>query len=280
MSIKLYNGFRVVLKDDFDILDWQEVLGSLRDELTAVADKKLRQDFAIRAVYALDRDTMGLERSHPDQSPIGAAYKAVEANCDEVRKGLRRPTFDTGVDVCWKVLPDHRTVLVMVFTEMRELLDRVVDALSLEDYHYQNQVDPPDGCTDEEMAERGGVWKEALGDWNNPPTSRFNTFLLAESPKHPPVVLDVPKMPPYHKGIPMDKRAPDIAFDLLWAEAQEDAPGKDSIAKVIAVQREAKEGGSLHARLLELTEVVKAKLLVEPTWEDYRRKPPQDEETP
>jgi len=278
MSTKLYNGYRIELDEDFDILDWQTKLFGLRDELTAMADQKHRHDFCVRAVYALDRDTMGLGRSYPDQSPLGAAYKAVQKDCEVIAKGQRRPTLDTEAIVCWQVLPDLRTILVIVYTEMRDYSDRVIEALGLEDYHYQNQVDPPDGCTWEEMVERGGVWGEAMGGWDNPPIARFNYFTLSESPKHPPLFLHTSdKEPPlYHKGIPMDERARGIAFDLLWVETQEDAKGKDTIAKLWYVEREAREGNSLHARLLELVEEVKTKLLAEPTWEDYRRKPGEE----
>lgn len=279
MSTKLYNGYRIVFPDGIDILYWQDELARLRDELVANSEVKLRQDFNRRAVYALDRDTLGLLRPHDDKSPLGAAYKAMDADCDEVRRGHRHPTFDTEVNLCWRAI-DRQTVLCILYAEMREYRDRVVEYLDLEDYHYQNQSDPPDGCTWEEMQARGEVWEKAFGTWNNAPIARFHTFTLCDAPKGVPGTFDVPETPQYHKGIPMEDRAKAIAFDLLWSENWETAPGNTQTSKVLYVERESREGGSLHARLLELREEVQGKLLVEPTWEDYRRKPAPPEEAP
>lgn len=278
MSTKLYNGYRILFPDGFDLFEWQERLAALRDELIADAEERLRKDFDTRAVYALDRDTVGLPRTYPDKSPLGAAYKAIDENCREVQKGQRRPTFDTEVSLCWKAI-DPNEVFIILFAEIPEYRDRVIEALALEDYHYQNQVDPPDGCTWEEMMDRGSRWEEAFGDWNNAPIARFHTFMLCDAPKYPPRFLDVPDKPPYHEAIPMADRAHNIAFDLLWAESQETANGRDTWAKLSWVHREAKEGGSLHERLQELEAEIAPKLLKEPTWEDYRRKPPQPEES-
>ena len=276
MSIKLYNGYRIVFPDGFDLFEWQEKLAELRDEFTADAQKRIRESFNTRAVYALDRDTMGLPRTHPDKSPLGAAYKAVEADCDALRRGERRPTFDTEVSLCWKAVSPTE-VFITLYAEMREYRDRVIEFLGLEDYHYQNQVDPPDGCTWEEMEERGSRWEEAFGNWDNAPIARFHTFMLCDSPRYMPF-LDVPDKPPYHDDIPMGDRVHNIAFDLLWAENEETASGQDTWAKIMWVRKQAKEGGELHDRLTEIKAEVATKLLKEPTWEDYRRKPPKVEE--
>jgi hypothetical protein len=271
MSTKLYNGYRIVFPYGFNLFDWQEKLGTLRDELEADAEQKLREDYARRAVYALDRDTLGLGRRHRNKSPLGHAYKSIEADIDGVKKGKRHPLFDTEVTLCWKAMGPLE-VFIILYAEVREYRDRVIEALDLEDYHYQNQTDP-EGCTWDEMVERGKRWEAALGDWNNPPSSRFHAFTLCETSRHAPITLTVPETPPYHKGIPLEDRAKSIALDLLWADSWEEAPGNTQASKLLYVQREAQEGGSLHARFLEFQAAVTRKLLVEPTWEDYRRVP-------
>jgi len=278
MSIKLYNGYRLPLSEDFDLFQWQEKLQALAKELTEDAARKLREDFNTRVVYALDKDTLGIERLHPDQSPLGAAYRAMEADCAALRSGLRRPSFDTEAEVSWLAV-GPRTVLVLLYVGSAEYRDRIIEALGLEDYHYQNQTDPD--CSEEEMDARGKAWEEALGGWNNAPSARFHHFTLAESPKHPPPSLVVPKFPTYHESIPLEKRIADQALELLVRESldplaqsvREGLGGGVDWGNVSRVVREAAEGQALHPRLMEITEEVRGKLIATPTWEDYRRKP-------
>jgi len=276
VSIKLYNGYRALFPDGFNLFEWQEKLALLRDQLSVDAKKLLLQNHAQRAVYALDRDTMGLARSYPEHSPLMAAYKAVKEDCEALGNGMRRPTFDTGAAISWLLL-DASTVLVLLFVEKEKYERLIITVLGLEDYHYQNQTDP-EGCTAEEMDARGAVWKEAFGGWQNAPSARFHSFTACEAPKRPPFMHPLPEEPPFHKDIPLEKRAHDIAFDLLFAESKDEAAGVDPFTKLMSIEREVAEGGTLHARLLELTEEVQGKLLAEPTWEDYRREPSTGED--
>lgn len=272
MSTKLYGGRRVVLDSDFDLLRWQETLDALRAKVKAIADQQHIDEMLRVAVYHLDRLIVGLPWPEGGSSPLGLAWKVIDDACQDIAKGRRHPLYDTEVQVCWRLLPDRRTVLVIIYAEQRDLSRMVEEALGLEDYHFQDQCDPPDDCTWEEMQERGRVWEAALGDWNNPPVARFHTFEVCPAPKYPPL-LGWMDPPPVVVPLPLEDRVRAVAFDLLFLEHKGDAT-KDNVLTVLRqIERNAREGGPLHARLLEIQEEVRGKLIESPTYEDLKRKP-------
>lgn len=276
MSIKLYNGYRRTFSDGFDLLRWQNDLARLRAKMEKDSKAFMLNDLLMRALYRMDRCHAGLPPENPEHSHIHAAYKAVEKDCEDLRKGHRRPTLDPEVNLSWKLIPDngneYQTVLCLVYAE-RPHSEAIVAALGLEDFHYQNQTDPPEGMPWEEMVARGETWEAALGeDWNNPPAAFFHNFLLCPSPAVP-MIGWLPE-PPVLKPKPLEERAHDIAFDVVFKEvADDDSKGKDLWARVSWLRREVKEGRSMHGRMQEAIAEVSAQLIAEPTYEDLKAKP-------
>ena len=274
MSIKLYNAWRFPVVEHFDLLQWQRVLASLGDELRKRGSEKLKDVFARRVLYTLDQDTLGRKRKHADKSPVSAVYLAHNEDARAVARGERRPTFDTGCEISWRLTENHG-VLVLIFTEDRESRDYIVSVMGLEDYHYQNQVDPPEDVSEEDWGERYEVWEKALGDWNNPPSYRFHNMTLCEEPhklRASPLDHDFK----YHERVPWESRVEALTLDLLGAEEIDEAPGRDLFAKMNHILREAHEGGSLHARYLEIQSEVETKLIREPVKDDYVRVPGEE----
>jgi len=271
MSIKLYNGLRRVFTDGFDLIKWQNDLAELRAELEAQAQKSVLDDMLCRAVYRMDRFHAGLPIEDPKVSHIHVAYHVIEKDCDKLRKGQRRPGFDTEVNLSWKLLDDQKTVLALVYGE-RPWRDHVIEAMALEDYHYQNQVDHPEDMTYEAFQARGEVWEAAFGgSWNNPPAAFFHNFLVVPAPTVPLIgwMPEPPKVP----EMALDRRVHNVSFDHLFTEVEDRAKGKDIWAKYRWARVQVKEGGELHDRMQEIKSKMEAKLIAEPTFEDLKDKP-------
>lgn len=73
------------------------------------------------------------------------------------KSGYRDPSIDTSFDVY--LFPDGDQTLVILNCEQREMIDLVVEQLSLTDHHWQNSTDRPEGLT-------AVVWNRRRKDWD------------------------------------------------------------------------------------------------------------------
>lgn len=189
MSTKIYDAYRV--KPGVDI--WQ-LVAEIRTRAEAIARAGLR-DFYIRACVADRRppDEEGAEK--PDRLRAWADYIR-NALVEKKRRLADESTKLSLVDVADFVYQEYRAQLtsyernsfnldanfvvyeheglfyLRLYSDrcsiLGDVLDFVPDMPELEDYHYQNQSDWPDGMTAPEWDERRRVWEGILtedGHW-------------------------------------------------------------------------------------------------------------------
>lgn len=88
----------------------------------------------------------------------------------DIRVELERlcKTYCLDADSSLVLIPDQGDILVLLFGgRMAENL-YFSKLPELEDYHYQNQTDPPEYLSEDEWDEREGRWARVLRDWNPP----------------------------------------------------------------------------------------------------------------
>lgn len=165
MSLKIYDAYRI--KDSAKV--WQ-VLADIRERgQREVVDR-------FRAYYVEEIETVNPE------SDVYRAARAKDSKQSEVslrldlaetklRQGamksatsVRRDHFDLDVDVA---MTWHDTgYYLRAFCDPVSMLGGSLDFLKshpdVEDFHYQNQTEPPEGFTDEAWDERGRIWKEMM----------------------------------------------------------------------------------------------------------------------
>jgi hypothetical protein len=167
VSLKIYDAYRI--KDSDKV--WQ-VLAEIRERgQREVVDR-------LRAYYVDEIETVSPESDvyrvararNPKQSEISLRLDLAETKLLEGAKksatSMRRDHFDLDVDVA---MTWHETgYYLRAFCDPVSMLGGSLDFLKshpdLEDFHYQNQSDTPEGFEDrcEEWEDRGRIWNEMM----------------------------------------------------------------------------------------------------------------------
>lgn len=180
MSTKIYNGYRFT--GEPSLLDIQRIAHDIRERVKPVARKEYYTTFINLMVEAFDRNQFGFyEHSHYFiKERSNDLYWGVE---NYIKKRIQimemKQQRDYAVDFGFKfmVMPlkDSPKVLLLLYTEREKLRDVFEDTPEIEDYHYQNQTDPPEDVLEADWDQRRKDWDNALGGdgWSTPMESGF-----------------------------------------------------------------------------------------------------------
>lgn len=168
MSTKIYDAFRLkdrsrvwrVIEDIRDRGE-REVVDRLRKYYRAFVDNIDPEDEKYKAERA--KDTERTEDAYPEYATrLHIAQTALREGFRKSLTSMQRDFFDPDVSIA---LTWHETGFYLrAFCDGVSLLGGALDFLKthpdLEDFHYQNQADPPDDIDPEAYEARGRIWDE------------------------------------------------------------------------------------------------------------------------
>ena len=162
MSIKLYNGFIYPCDGLKGLLGWQERLREARRVLSREAAE----------FYAATWERQADERSPAEADEVCAQAALLG------RRHVHPLARD--VSVSWSV---HDGDVFVILYAGRPMHGRALQLLDIRDYHYQNQVDPPDCDDPSEWKRREQRWGDLLlhrgRRWAAAPADVMHRFDLA-----------------------------------------------------------------------------------------------------
>lgn len=269
MSTKIYGGRRRIFPDGFSLEVWQNDLFAARDKLHTRSQDEVQKLYERLVFRYFDAKTVFPNDATDEKSPLGKAYSVVDEMIERNKKGIREPFIDKECSLSWRLLPDGKTVLVIIYAE-HEMTSLAEELLHLEDFHYQNQTGP-EGCTWEEMEARGAVWGEALGGFRNPPTHRFHTFEISPPPSYIVPREEGPKPPSFDERV--RETAEDVAFRRFMGSSEGPRSGGTGRWRdVEAFTKMIKPGGERHEEFQAVTIEVENLLVRNPTLDQLRMK--------
>lgn len=238
MSIKIYNGFRLRVHNNFvhnhrtDVLDLKHLtrfIQSARTKMQAAAEHEALTLLAKQCAYMFDRQTIGLSTDHDDDSSIIAtAFMDITKRDQKVRLDNKRdPVYDFEVSATLHPLFDQGRMLGILFCENGALYNRWfeldTDHVYVEEYMYFDNSDRPDRVTEQDWQQRADDWNNAVLDSATgvPSLNGFTVQLVEEG--IPTKVLDTVQQ--VHKGndtllgyLPQfEQRVHSCTIDLMYS---------------------------------------------------------------
>jgi hypothetical protein len=291
MSTKIYNGYRIHPKDRSFEGVWRFMTSAMK-RIRRVGESKAERIIIETAIGNLDAlkagyatDLGGLEKGElfkldPKNAHVGNAIciaaHVFSDKASEIKKSnLRSPFYDVSFEaVILLVPPPRKDILVITYTEDRDMEAAWKRTTGVEFFGYWDNTDPDESCSEKEWAYRGNAWAAALGgDFRDSPGKSGMTVQaipIGWSPmmgmwghelgKAKKIALALEK-----KGMTLDERAKRIAkarlVGLRVQRAMKKAPKKDRFDVGLRAYREAGEWVKKHPASVErLASKVKAKL--------------------
>ncbi len=162
MSMKVYNAFRIKKPEGLWALLWK---------IQAKAEDNIRESFRQHYWELVSRMDTESEEYLKYKAQVSRDTKEVALRmslaCTTVRNGYKansaQPYRDTySLDVAVAVYPYRGQVYIRTFVEPCSVVGKVLGFVrempEVEDYHYQNQTDPPEEVPPKEWAKRRRVW--------------------------------------------------------------------------------------------------------------------------
>lgn len=167
MSTKIFDAYRV--RPDADL--WT-VLRDIEAKAKANVIEKLRA-FYIEKMEGIDPESEAYRKSSANHRDGSEAFnrlwlvdEIIRERARESATSLKRDEYDLDVSIA---ITQHRTgYYLRAFCDNASMLGGSLDFLAqhpdLEDFHYQNQTDPPEDVSDEAWEERKAIWNEMASD--------------------------------------------------------------------------------------------------------------------
>ncbi len=163
MSTKIYNAFLV--KDGKPQHLWP-LLWKIQDQAEANIRNAFREHY-LELVRQMDPDSPEYQAARAKTTIVEEVPFRIRYARDSIREGFKKNTTESvrdtySLDVVVAVYPYRGRTYLRTFAEscsvVGECLDFVREMPELEDFHYQNQTDPPDDVSAKDWAKRRRVW--------------------------------------------------------------------------------------------------------------------------
>jgi hypothetical protein len=165
MSTKIYNAFKV--KDPSTV--WN-LIWKVRDLAEANAIQALKNHY-LKLVREMDPDKEDYQKERERDQERDEVFFRLGRAREIVRNGyrdnVRRPEREEySLDVTLAIYPFDGEYYLRTFWEgisvLGEVFDFVAKMPELEDFHYQNQTDPPEEVSSEDWEKRERVWNAII----------------------------------------------------------------------------------------------------------------------
>lgn len=208
MSTKIYTGFKFNKK--FSLNQLQKIFVDFRNEVENLVEEEVYKFIAKRATELFDEFTLGLTEKDPDSPFLLLANREISNRKMEMDRTNRRdPEIDFGFEIV--IYPLRNKILGTYYGENERIIDSWMNKSFIDEYHYQNQTDEPEGMCEKEWKQRELDWDKALCHYSGIPnmcgfciniTKQYYPFASYRD-----VVKYIPKL---------DERAKPFAEDSLY----------------------------------------------------------------
>lgn len=179
MSTKIYNGYK--FKDAPSLVELQRISIDIRDRVEPIARNLYYSTFIKEMVTAYDNNQYGFWNEHFYYiAHMKDLYYGIDRYfMERIRhmnvKQERDPDFDFSFSFTTIPLRSREEVLLLLYTERKELREAFEQTPEIEDYYYQNQSDRPKSIEERDWDQRRRDWDEALGGdgWSTPASVGF-----------------------------------------------------------------------------------------------------------
>lgn len=215
MSTKIYDAF--IMVDDVSLFELKHRMQKLRDETHKIIQQEAHKLIASDCAELVDLKAMGCKvYASPfsySRTIISSAVNTAEERYRKIKKTLRRdPEYDFSFEIC--IIPIKGKILLLPYTEKKELLNLLERQKYLKPYGYWNNTDPDKSVSQKEWNQREKDWNAALPGIGIPADNgftvqlhpTFNIFRTSES-----FIKDIIKVMPSYR-----KRLKTRAFDIAW----------------------------------------------------------------
>lgn len=173
MSTKIWVAYK--LKDPNTLWDF---VRDVKKQAITIVEKKLLgcEEWLLDSVDINSEEykkelqlAIKFEREDPEKTARqNVIDKKMKKLYGESCASLYRDEFDFDVSINFRENKGDIYLIPNCDMQMRNVLDFLKDDERLEDFHYQNQTDPPDDIPYEEYQKRGEIWNE-IDDrgWSN-----------------------------------------------------------------------------------------------------------------
>lgn len=162
MSFKVYNGFKLTELNNTTLEHAYYYCLSIRKEYNNMADNIWISGILNYAVAKYDDFCISGKRESTD-SFITQAYSLF---CDQERDSIKTKRYsftNVGMQLC--LAPSgHNFNVGIAFIDNPEMHKHFFSRKDIDDFHYQNQSDEPEGMTTEEWDFRKKVWESIFDD--------------------------------------------------------------------------------------------------------------------
>ncbi|MNR71416.1 hypothetical protein D3C71_20310 [compost metagenome] len=246
MSIKAYDGFRMVSKDFRQVLRDLEGVSVRIQQHNRARMARLLARLAVgqidRGALKLPSEAEGTGATH-SRGPLSAAFATMMDRQEKIRVTRHRdPAVDFEVTfTLWhcRRLDNYIGVVAAESKEPRELL---LASRVAREYGYWNNTDKPENLSDREWANRASAWGECLYDKSGP------SFRIEVPEPGLPTVDDVVQhLPTLEERV--KAQAEDVAFAAWLARHEEVAKeGAESVLRAcFRFHRHSRQEGSEEA---------------------------------
>jgi len=180
MSTKIYNGYK--FKKSLSLSEVHSFCIRLRDKVKPVAENLYYQTFFKTYFEVLDKNQFGIydEAMYFVSKDGGNLQFGIERYIAKRMAHIkisneRDPDVDFGFSI--NILPlKTGEILILLYTEKKDLREVFESMPEIEDYHYQNQCDKPKKIGKKAWEKRRTDWNMALGGdgWGTPLENGFN----------------------------------------------------------------------------------------------------------
>jgi hypothetical protein len=268
VSTKIYGGR---IAQNVSVEEWQERLRAASLKYRPIAKRDAMVSVFDAAVAIRDGIEFGLSE-RGEKTPLTKARDHYEEMCQEVKKGLRVPFFDTSFGVSWHWMGGH--VYAVVFAE-HEISKSIEKDLGLEDYHYQDQTDRDEGITNRDWNERKKVWKKILG--GDSPEATMSHFQVVPEPRTlcwwPELLPEEIKNPSFDSQGFAD-RSRLVAHELILKREFGHLPPEKILTAYS--EKDFREGGKFYDQFCDEVERVASVLMQIPTMDYVLDKVPRE----
>jgi hypothetical protein len=204
MSTKIYDAY--AFTDTPSLYELRLRMARLRK-----TSHKILRDIFLHSVAQLssmkiDEKILGIEEPkgvYEGQCLINAVIDEIEQRENRIKKtGERDPLHDYSFEV--EIIPIKNKILLMPFTERRELIKLLSRQKYLKFYGYWNNTDPDENCTEKEWEQRHKDWDEALPWIGIPAQNGFSVTLSPPCPhwpEYPSCDMIIPLMPDFEERV-------------------------------------------------------------------------------
>jgi len=169
MSTKIYNGYK--FKKATSLNEIHSFCHKLRDKVKPIAEKLYYQQFINEAVglydknqYGFYEESMYFVNKEGNKELFWGIDRYMHIRMNHIKATNQRdPEVDFGFSISILPLKKRKDVLVLLYTEKRELANVFKKLPEVEDYHYQNQSDKPNNISEKKWDQRRSDWDDALG---------------------------------------------------------------------------------------------------------------------